>query len=443
MTNIPDTQYLRTDRGLLAYQVVGDGPIDLLYLSGGTSNIDLRWDYPLAESFLRRLSSFSRLIMFDRLGTGASDGVAADVPTWEEWADEIRLVLDAVGSERAAIFAVLDAAAMGILFTATNPGRTSALVLGNASARHRADEGYPGMEPASIEEAAEWFESSWGTEEFAAAVSPANSALPGYTTWFAKYMRGSASPRAISAQMRTLVDLDVRDVLPAIGVPTLVLQREGLALAPLEHGRYIASHIPGARLIAVPGSDSSFWSDGTDLVLEAVEEFITGVRPARAPDRALATVLFTDIVDSTRRAAEVGDRAWRRALDSHDELARREIDHHGGRLIKMTGDGILATFDAPGRAVRCGLSMVAGAAALGIAIRSGLHIGEVELRGDDIGGIAVHTAARVGALAGSGEVLVSRTVVDLVAGSGLRFDDRGEHALKGVPGSWPLFAASS
>lgn len=441
---MPDTQYLRTDRGLLAYQVVGDGPIDLLYLSGGTSNIDLRWDYPLAESFIRRLASFSRLIMFDRLGTGASDGVSADsIPTWEEWADEIRLVLDAVASERAAIFAVLDAAATGILFTATNPSRTSALVLGNASARHREDEGYPGMGPASVEEAAAWFESSWGTEEFAAAVSPANASLPGYTKWFAKYMRGSASPRAISAQMRSLVDLDVRDVLPAIGVPTLVVQRESFAFAPLEHGRYIADHIPDARLIAVPGTDSSFWSDGADLVLEAVEEFLTGVRPARASDRALATVLVTDIVDSTVRAVEVGDRAWRRALDSHDELARREVDHHGGRLIKMTGDGILATFDAPGRAVRCALALVTGLAAQGIAIRSGLHIGEVELRGDDIGGVAVHTAARVGALAGSGEVLVSRTVVDLVAGSGLHFDHRGDHVLKGVPGSWPLFAASA
>lgn len=444
VTAIPDTQYLRTDRGLIAYQVLGDGPIDLMYLSGGTSNVDLRWDYPVAASFLRRLSSFSRLIMFDRLGTGASDRVAAEAtPTWEEWADEIRLVLDAVESERVAIFAVLDAVAMGILFAATHPARTSALILGNASARYRADEGYPGLDDRAAEEVAGWFESAWGTEEFATALTPASSALPGFTQWFAKYMRGSASPRLIAAQLRSGADLDLRDVLPSIRVPTLVLQREAFAFIPLEHGKYIADHVPDARLVVVPGADSSFLSAESDLVLDVVEEFLTGVRPPLEPDRALATVLFTDIVDSTLRAVEAGDRAWRRALDSHDDLARVEIDRHGGRLIKTTGDGVLATFDAPGRAVRCALALVAGVAALGIAIRAGLHTGEVELRGDDIGGIAVHTAARVGALATSGEVLVSRTVVDLVAGSGLGFDDRGEHILKGVPGTWTLFAARS
>lgn len=444
VTAIPDTRYLTTDRGLLAYQILGDGPLDLVYLSGGTSNIDLRWDHPLAASFTRRLSSFSRLIMFDRLGTGASDRVAAEAtPTWEEWADEIRLVLDAVASERAAIFAVLDAVAMGILFAATNPARTSALILGNASARYRADEGYAGMDDGAVEEAVAWVESAWGTEEFAAAMTPAASGLPGFTQWFAKYMRGSASPRLIAAQLRSVTDTDLREVLPSLRVPTLVLQREAFAFAPLEHGEYIADHVPDARLVVIPGADSSFWSADSDLVLDAVEGFLTGARPPRQPDRALATVLFTDIVDSTLRAVELGDRAWRRALDSHDDLARVEIDRHGGRLIKTTGDGIMATFDAPGRAIRCALALVEGFAALGIAVRAGLHIGEVELRGADVGGIAVHTAARVGALAASGEVLVSRTVCDLVAGSGLRFEDRGEHVLKGVPGSWALFAARS
>ncbi len=444
MTAIPDTQYLRTDRGLIAYQVLGEGPIDLVYFSGGTSNVDLRWDFPLAASFIRRLSSFSRLIMFDRLGTGASDGVATEAtPTWEEWADEIRLVLDAVGSERAAVFAMLDGAAMGMLFAATDPQRTSALILGNASARYRADEGYPGLDAESLEAAAAWIESAWGTEEFAAAMTPASAGIPGYTKWFAKYMRGSASPRLIAAQLRSWTDIDLRGVLPSIRVPTLVFQRDAFAFAPLEHGKYVADHIPDARLVTLPGSDSSFWSDGTDLVLDVVEEFLTGVRPRQVPDRALATVLFTDIVDSTRRAVEMGDRAWHRALDSHDDLARLEIERSGGRLVKTTGDGIMATFDAPGRAVRCAEALVAGVAALGIDIRAGLHTGEVELRGTDIGGIAVHMAARVAALAASGEVLVSRTVVDLVAGSGLVFEHRGEHALKGVPGSWPLFAARS
>jgi len=350
-------------------------------------------------------------------------------------------VLDEVGSERAAIFAVLDAAAMGMLFAATNPERTSALILGNGTARYRAAEGYPGMDDATVDAAVAWFETAWGTEEFAVAINPASSATPGYTRWFAKYMRASASPRLIAAQLRSLADLDLREVLPSIRVPTLVLQREAGAFATLEQGRYMVEHIPDARLVVFPGVDSSFLSADSDIVLDAVEEFLTGVRPTREPDRALATVLFTDIVDSTRRAVEVGDHAWRRTLDSHDDLVRTEIERHSGRLIKTTGDGVLATFDAPGRAIRCAVALVGGVAALGLAIRAGLHTGEVELRGDDIGGVAVHTAARVGALAASGEVLVSRTVVDLVAGSGIDFDDRGEHHLKGVPGTWRLFAA--
>jgi class 3 adenylate cyclase len=330
---------------------------------------------------------------------------------------------------------------MAMLFAATNPDRTSALILGNATARYRADEGYQGMDAETIDAAVAWFETGWGTEEFAAWIAPASSATPGYTRWFAKYMRGSASPRLIAAQLRSLADIDLRHVLPSIQVPTLVLQRDAFSFATLEQGRYLVEHIPDARMVVIPGSDSTFLAVDSDLALDAVEEFLTGVRPTRAPDRALATVLFTDIVDSTRRAVEVGDHAWRRTLDSHDDLARAEIERHGGRLIKTTGDGVLATFDAPGRAIRCAVALVEGVANLGLAIRAGLHTGEVELRGDDVGGVAVHTAARVSALAESGEVLVSRTVVDLVAGSGIDFDDRGEHDLKGVPGTWRLFAA--
>jgi class 3 adenylate cyclase len=265
---------------------------------------------------------------------------------------------------------------------------------------------------------------------------------PRMRAWFAKYQRASASPRAIAAQVRSLMELDVRGVLESIRVPTLVLHRTGFAALPFEHGSFLAENIPGARLVELPGSDSSLMAEESDFLLDTVEEFLTGARPIAPADRVLATVLFTDIVDSTRRASEMGDKHWRELLEKHDELVRAEIEQYRGRVLKSTGDGIMATFDSPGRAIRCTLAMREAVDGLGLSIRAGLHAGEIELRGDDVGGIAVHIAARVSALAGAGEVLVSRTITDLVAGSGIHFEDRGLHSLKGLPGEWQVFAVT-
>jgi class 3 adenylate cyclase/pimeloyl-ACP methyl ester carboxylesterase len=438
----PETRYAESDAGLIAYQVFGEGPFDLVYMSGSVSNVDMRWEVPPFASFFERLASFSRLILFDRRGTGASDRVPVDaVPTWEEWGDDLRVVLDAAKSDHAAILAILDGGPMAMVFAATHPDRTKALVLANTTARVRVAEDYPAGLPTEAAEATlKLFEDGWGTEEFAAALAPTLSSDRRMRAWFAKYQRASASPRMAAAQFRSILDLDVRSVLESIRVPTLVLHRTTFAFIPLEHGKYLAEHIPGARLVEVPGSDSSFTFEQPDLVLDTVEEFLTGVRRVPPADRVLATVLFTDLVDSTQRASEMGDRQWRALLDRHDELAKTEVERHRGRALKSTGDGILATFDSPGRAIRCTLSIRDQVQNIGLPMRAGLHAGEVELRDDDVGGIAVHIAARVSAQAGPGEVLVSRTVSDLVAGSGITFQDRGSHSLKGVPGEWQLFA---
>jgi class 3 adenylate cyclase len=390
---------------------------------------------------MQRLASFTRLIMFDRRGSGASDPVPLDaMPTWDEWADDLRVVMEAAASQRAAIFAILDAGPMALLFAATNPDRTTALVLGNTTSRFLVDDDYPqGLSPESADAFIKFTEAGWGTEDYAAIVSPSVAADPHERAWFAKFMRAGASPRAAAAQWRPVVELDLRAVLPTIRVPTLVLQRRGLYLAGGEHGRYLAEHIPGARFVELDGADSSVTYGNADVVLDQVEEFLTGVKRGPDPDRVLATVLLTDIVDSTRHAAEMGDRQWRELLDRHDELARRAIERFRGRFWHTTGDGVLATFEAPGRAIRCTLDMSDELADIGLSIRAGLHAGEVELRDDDIGGIAVHIAARVAAIAGPGEVLVSRTVTDLVAGSGITFTDRGAHSLKGVPTDWQLY----
>ena len=436
----PETRYATSPGGLIAYQVMGDGPIDLVYMSGGTSHIDVRWESPVFARFFERLASFSRLILFDRRGTGASDPIPLDAtPTWEEWADDLRAVLDAAGSERAAIFATLDGGPMAMVFAATQPERITALILGNTTAKLIATDDYPfGLSSEQYEAWLKLAEDGWGTEGFAESVSPSLAADPRMRAWFAKYMRASASPRTYVAQTRAIATLDVREVLSSIRVPTLVLHRRDLALLP-QSGRYLAEHIPGAKLVEIAGSDSIlFHGPDADLVIDSVEEFLTGARRVPEPDRVLATILFTDLVGSTSRAAEMGDRKWRQLLDQHDELARAEIERSRGRLLKTTGDGVLATFDAPGRAIRCTLALREAIQSLGLSMRAGLHSGEVELRGDDVGGIAVVIAARVSALADAEEVLVSRTVADLVAGSGIHFGDRGAHSLKGVPGEWQL-----
>jgi class 3 adenylate cyclase/pimeloyl-ACP methyl ester carboxylesterase len=437
----PETKYARGHYGLIAYQVVGNGPVDLVYLTGATSHVDVRWDSPAFAKYLDRLASFSRLISLDRLGTGASDRVATDVPaTWEEWADDLHVVLDAAGSEQAAILAVLDAGPMAMLFAATNPERTAALVLGNTTARVLADDDYPeGMPPDAGEFMLSAIEGGWGTEGFAAMTAPGFANEPDRRAWLAKYMRASMSPAAVAAQYRSMVEVDVRWVLPTLHVPTLVLQRRDFQIGP-PHGHYLAEHIPGAKYVELPGSDSMITGD--DVGLDTIQEFLTGTRPGPEPDRVLATVLFTDIVGSTQHLSRIGDREWRTLLNDYDAIVQRELEHFSGRLVKTTGDGSLATFDGPARAIRCACVVRDAARALGVETRSGLHTGEIEHRGDDITGLAVVIGQRVSALGAEREVLVSSTVKDLVVGSGIEFTEHGEHELKGVPGTWRVYGVT-
>lgn len=441
----PVTQYAKGQEGLIAYQVLGDGPRDLVYITGATGNVDVRWESPDFARFQERLASFSRLILFDRRGTGASDPVPIDaLPSWEDWAEDLSVVLDAVGSEKAAVFAVLDAFSMAIPFAATHPERVSALILGNSTARWVAAPDYPqGVSAEMAETILGTVEGMWGTEEFASMTSPSLAADTGKRAWFAKLLRASATPRVAAAHLRSATQLDLRPILASIQVPTLVLHRKDFGMIPIAQGRYLADNIAGARFVELPGSDSSFAFANADAALAEIEEFLTGTRRSQTYDRVLATVLFTDLVDSTGLATRLGDQGWRRFLDQHDKIAREVTENHRGRLWKMTGDGVLATFDAPGRAIRCAVEIQAALSKEGVPVRAGIHSGEIELRSSDVGGIAVNLASRVCAKSNGGEVLVTRTVTDLVAGSGIRFVDRGPHQLKGITGDWQLFRVES
>ena len=441
----PETRYAKGPHGLIAYQVVGDGPLDLVYLSGATSHIDIRWESARSARFLERLASFSRLIAFDRRGIGASDPIPFDAPpSWEQWAEDLVIVMDAVESEQAAIFALLDGAAIAIPFAASHPERTTALILGNSTARLIEDDDYPeGISKESANALKGLIAQGWGTEDFAAMTSPSLADDERERKWFAKFMRGGASPHVAEMQLGSTIELDLRAILPSIRVPTLVLHRRGFKMIPIEQGRYLADHIADAKFVELEGMDSSLAQGDGQQVLDAVEEFLTGVRRDVEPGRVLATILVTDLVRSTERLAHVGDRNWKQMMDRHDEVADREIHDHLGRLWKRTGDGILATFDSPGRGIRCARAISAALDKLDMPMRAGLHTGEIELRGQDIGGIAVHIAERVASMAGAGEVFVSRTVTDLVTGSGFSFDEVGQGELKGVPGRWPLFRLNS
>lgn len=441
MTTTPETRYVRGGAGLIAYQVMGEGPVDLVYITGAASHVDVRWDSPSFVEFFERLGSFSRLIMLDRRGAGASDRLPADAPaTWEEWTEDLLVVLDAVGSERAAVVAVLDAGPMAMLFTAMHPERVVALVLGNTSARVLADEDFPeGMPREAVDGLVDAIEQGWGTEDFARYVAPSLADDPARCAWFAKFTRASMTPSAAADQYRSMLEVDVRWVLPSIRVPTLVAHRRDFFVGR-EHGRYLQEHIPGARFVELPGADSLISGQAAGVVLDAIEELVTGQVPRHADSRVLATVLFNDIVGSTEQAARLGDLRWRGLLDEQDAVVRRHLDRFGGTLVKTTGDGSLATFDGPARAVRCAVAIRDDLARIGLDVRSGLHTGEIELRGADVAGIGVVIAQRVSSLAGGGEVLVSSTVKDLVLGSQLGFVDRGEHPLKGVPGPWRLYA---
>ncbi|RPH35647.1 MAG: adenylate/guanylate cyclase domain-containing protein, partial [Chloroflexi bacterium] len=440
----PTTKFAKLGNDRVGYQVLGDGPIDLVFLTGMSSHIDLRWEEPLNEYFLHRLASFSRLILFDRRGTGVSDPVPFDhLPTWEQWADDMRIVFDAVGSERAAIMAWLDGGPMAMLFAATYPERTVALVLAHTAAKYVRTDDYPhGWAPEVAEQLLHMVEELWGTDGFVSIAAPSRSQDEGFRQRYARYLRAAARPREAAAQLRNLLSADVRHVLPLIHCPTLILNRTGYRLVTTDHARYLAEHIPDARLVELPGTDGVLVTEHATEILDSIEEFLSRVPGGSVPDRVLATVLFTDIVNSTDLAASSGDRRWKAVLETHDEITRDQVARFQGRFIESTGDGVLATFDRPGRGIRTAGAIQESIRALGIDIRAGLHAGEIELRegGHRVGGIAVHIAARVTAIAAPGEILVTSTVKDLVAGSGVEFRDRGVHDLKGVPGAWRLFA---
>jgi class 3 adenylate cyclase len=440
----PETRYARLGSDRLAYQVIGQGPPDLVFTVGAFSHVDIAWEDPQTALFLRRLASFSRLLRFDRRGTGASDPLPPDpLPPWEMYAEELVAVMDAVDAQPAALLAAgPEAGPMALFFAATRPERIAALVLADATARYLVADDYPiGFPPEAAEAMIARTEELWGTEAFAGIYAPSRAGDERFVRWSARLERAIASPRVVRAYAQAMLEADVRPILALIQAPTLVLHHTGFRQLPMAHGRYLAEHIPGARLVELPG-DLPLWWDQPDLVLEVVEEFLTGAHRSVEPTRVLATVLFTDIVGSTRRAAELGDRHWRELLQVHDDLAGRLVEQWGGRLVKTTGDGVLATFDGPGRAIGCATAIRDQLGGVDLQIRAGLHAGEVELRGDDVGGIAVHIAARIMATAAPGEIAVSRTVRDLVTGSDLVLQDRGRRRLKGVEGDWQLFAVA-
>ncbi len=442
MAGVPQTHYARADDGVhIAYQVFGDGLFDLVVIPGFISHVELAWEDEAIARSLQRLGTFSRVIMFDKRGTGMSDRTER-LPDTDRRMLDIEAVMHAAGSERAALVGISEGAPMAILFAAAHPERTRALVLIGGYARITAGPDYPiGLPSERLYEFAGYLESRWGSGVGLSAWAPSVADDSRARELFARMQRLASSPGAAMALLSSYMEIDVRAALPLVHAPTLVLHRTGDRMVPLAHGQYLAAHVDGARLVEIPGTDHFWWTEHTDEILDGIEEFLTGARSVSEPDRVLASVLFTDIVDSTRQAAGLGDRAWSLLLDRHDALAARQVERHGGRLVKTTGDGILATFDGPARSVRCARAISDGAQALGITVRAGVHTGEVERRGDDIAGLGVNIAARIEALAEPGEVLVSRTVTDLVAGSGLQFEDRGEHDLKGVPGRWQVFAA--
>jgi pimeloyl-ACP methyl ester carboxylesterase len=435
-------KYARSDDVHIAYRVIGEGTRDIVLIPGTLSHVELFWEHPTNEYLLKRLTSFARLIVFDKRGQGLSDRVAEQ--TLEERIGDVKAVMDAAGSERAALYGWSEGGSMSLLFAATYPERTEALVLCGSFASMQA-------EPFSVQREV-WagflheLETHWGEGILVPLAAPSRRKDEAFLRWFGRLERATASPGAILALMRANSEIDVRHILPSIQVPTLVLHRIGDQLVPIAAGRYLAQQIPGAKYVELPGDDhllQAFDPDTLDLLIDEIEEFITGARRRPEPDRVLATVLFTDIVGSSERAAELGDRRWRELLDEFYATVRRELERYRGIEIDTAGDGFVARFDGPARAIKCASSIGDSVGTLGLRVRSGLHTGECDVSGDKLRGIAVHTGARVGALANSGEILVSSTVKDLVAGSGIKFADRGMHALKGIPGEWRLFAVSA
>ena len=440
----PPTQYAKSGDSSIAYQVVGDGPIDLVLVLGFATHLELQWEMPPIARFLERISSFSRLILFDKRGTGLSDPVT-EVPTLEQRIDDVRAVMDAAGSKRAALFGVSEGGPMSALFAATHPDRVTALVLHGAMGRTTEAPDYPWASPAEAlrESAAEFIAPYWGRqpEGIMELFAPSLVGEPQALELTARFERSAASPAMVQQIFEMFLDIDVRAILPTIHVPTLVVHRRGDRVVNRRAGKELAAQIQGARYVELPGIDHLPWAGDAEGVLGEIEEFLTGARSAPEPDRVLATVMFTDIVASTERAAQLGDARWRELLSAHQAAVRGALTRFRGREVKTLGDGSLATFDGPARAIRCGHAISEAARSSGLEVRIGLHSGEVELMDDDVGGIAVHIASRIGALAAADEVLVSSTVKDLVAGSGIRFADRGTKQLKGISDERRVFAA--
>jgi pimeloyl-ACP methyl ester carboxylesterase len=437
----PQTRYARSGGVTIAYQVMGEGPGDLVYVPGFLSHLEWNWEHPAYARFLRRLASFSRLILFDKRGSGMSDPVAG-TPTLEERAEDLRAVMDAAGSERATLLAVFEGGPIALQFAVDFPERVHALALYASVAKFTQDAEYPwGWSPAAIQLYLSASEESWGSGDGAEELAPSLAGDPAYRAWFARLVRQSASPGMAAALLRMNTSIDVRSLLPEVAVPALVLHRGGDRLVAGGHSAYLADHIPDAHAVEFPGDDHWPWAGDADSVLAEVQEFMTGSRGFAEPERVLTTLLFTDIVGSTDHATRLGDRRWKELLEDQRTLVRREFARFRGREVGTTGDGFLATFDGPTMAIRCAAAAVAAIRALGIELRAGVHTGECEVIGDDLGGIQVHIGARIVGEAGPGEILVSNTVKELVDGSSIRLEDRGAHALKGVPGERHLYAA--
>lgn len=436
---VPETRYARSGDVNIAYQVTGDGPIDLVYVMGWVSNLEAFWQEPSVARFFYRLASFSRLILFDKRGTGLSDRVPIDrLPTIEQRMDDVRAVMDAAGSDRAALFGVSEGGPMCSVFAATFPQRTSALVMYGSYAKRVWDPDYPWA--PRPEERERWYtllEQEWGSGADVRTLAP--NADDRFREWWSRYLRMSASPGAAVALGRMNTAIDTRQLLSAIRVPTLILHRRGDRDIDVGGSRWMAGQIANAKYVELRGEDHLPWVGDQDSILDEVEEFLTGVRRGPDPDRILATILFTDIVESTLRATELGDVGWRDLLGQHHSVVRTELERYRGREIDNAGDGFCASFDGPARAIRCALAIREGLRRIGVDVRAGLHTGECEVLGDKLAGVALHFAARVAASAGRGEIRVSGTVHDLVAGSGIAFQDLGPTELKGLPGVQRLF----
>jgi len=442
VSELPETQYALSGDFSIAYQVMGDGPVDIILVPGIISHIDFQHELPGYTRFLRRLARFARVVTFDKRGQGLSDRLA-DVPSLEERIDDVRAIMDAIGSKRAALIGFSEGAAMSVLFAATYPERVSRLVLFGGLARV-ADLMPPNLSPEAAQDRLTAIVKGWGNGQFLSRVFSSDMGNPEAMARIAKFEKLASSPGALKSYILSNRRIDINSILPSVRTPCLILHRATDNQVPVILGRKLAEGIPGAKYIEYASGDHAFWTGDIETVAGDIEEFLTGHRAAADTDseRILATVLFTDIVDSTNRAAQIGDHRWRDLLDTHDDVSHRLISKHRGRIVKSTGDGILATFDGPGRAVRCALALSEETKSIGLPVRAGLHCGEVEVRGSDIGGIAVHAAARVMSHSGSSEVLVSRVITDLVAGTDLKFSERGSYELKGLPGKWDLFSAS-